>query len=138
MDSPPSTSNALPLGIKIAASYLLLFGVARFIAMPVRLLRASALPPFSGRAVAYYVLSIAIALLLFLTGIALLQRRVTARKMALGMLAYLAFLHARKAAAVLIHGPEHYGALIFTGCLLASTLALLAYLLSRSARAALP
>src|SRR5512140_3202766 len=134
MDVQQPMSRPLPLGVKIAASYLLLFGAARFIAIPIRLARAEALPALSGRIVAYCAVSVAVAVLLSFSGIALFQRRAMARRMALGMLGYLAFLHATKGTAVLIHGPEHRGAMIFPRCLLASALALLGHLLSRSAR----
>jgi hypothetical protein len=137
MNAYPSKSTPLPLGVKIAASYLLLHGLGRFIAIPIRLVRADALPPFSGRVLAYYAISIIVAVFLSLSGIALFQRRVSSRKMALGMLGYLVYLSVKKLAAVLIHAPQNYTALVFAGCLLASALALIVYLFSRTAREAL-
>jgi hypothetical protein len=133
-----SKATRLPIGVLAAATFLLLNGILRLFGLLYRAARASTLPPLDFKTIAYYSLSIAIALTFVLIAVAMFRRKAFSRKLGVGMLAYVAYLTIKKLAAVLIHASQNYVALIFVVALLAVTGVLIALLLGKSARIALP
>ena len=138
MDTSAPKATRLPIGVLAAATFLILNGMLRIFGLIYRAVRADALPTLNSKTIAYYSLSIVIALAFVLIAVAMFRRKIFSRKLGVGMLVYVAYLTITKLAAVLIHSPQNYAALILAVGLLAVTGVLIAFLLGRTARSALP
>jgi len=128
MDMSAPNQTRLPLGVMIAAGYLILLGLVRLGG-----LLFSARP--SSSVIALYVVKIGMAAMLVVAGAALFQRKSWSRRFALGALGVVGYQFIKKAAFLFVYGVSTFMPYAAGGVMLLLTAVLFVCLLRWSDRA---
>ena len=138
MEMPDHPVKSLPLGIKVAAGFLILAGASRLVGMVFAVVyTAIKTSDMSLTLLVSYGFRIAGAAIVLFAGVALLQRKRWSRRFALGALAVVGYFLIKRGALLLAYGRPVY-AFGLVGPLLVLTLFMFILLMRRSATEALP